>query len=462
MSIKPEGFPLSDEAIKALDAYSKDKSDEVEIIEPEIEDVVEEIVEEKKGGVQQLQKQTLRRKKANFLNKVKESDKNAKEESEALKTANKKDKESKKKGTLKSAVDIAMEKTNPVAEEVVEVVEPENTVEKKGNLKSSVDIAMEKTDAIAEEYNKNKLKKEDIESAKTLDELLAHVDASKGLQGTQDYFDKEQLRMIIEEVRDGKLDFDYITRSQGLRQKVFDLMQNPTVETEPTPESGPETNFESVFEIDDDTDPETDVNISEVRGEVFKEEVDEVSPEWLKLSNEINKSEAEIISKREGLVSVHKESELLNKKFESPFKKFLFNAFSVGLKERDKALAGFEAVRLDYQNKIDELIELKTRRRFEEIAQLHANNTERRKYSSVEFSDLKPYLQNKTDEEKSTIEKMSQYDDITLPMLKESKVFKKDELQSIVNDVIVKRIKDEVTKELKESEDAQIQELLKK
>lgn len=432
MSEKPKGLPLSDEAIQALDAYSKDKSDVVEIIEPEIE----EIVEEKKGGVQQLRKQGLQKKKANFLNKVKES---------------------KKRGTLKSAIDIAMEKTNPVDEEVVEVVEPENTVEKKGNLKSSVEKSMEQTDSIAEEYNEHKLKKEDIESVKNLDELLAHVDASDGLQGTQDYFDKDQLRMIIEEVRDGRLDLSYVTRSQGLRQKVMDLLQNTTTESEPTQETGPEANFESVFELDNEDDEEIGVENSE-----GPEAVEAISPEWAELLEDIKNNETEIVSKREALVNVHEQSELLNKEYERPIKKFLFNAFGLGLEKRNKAIAGFEAVRVDYQNKIDELIELKTKKRFEEVASLHANSAERKKYGIVELSDLKPYLQNKTGVAEALIEEMSKYDEITLSMLRESKIFKKDELQSITKDVITKKVKDEVTKELKKSEDAQIQELLKK
>src|SRR5690606_33865396 len=39
---------------------------------------------------------------------------------------------------------------------------------------------------------------------------------------------KDKLGMIIGKVKDGELGFEYITRSSGLRQKVFELLQNET------------------------------------------------------------------------------------------------------------------------------------------------------------------------------------------------------------------------------------------
>jgi hypothetical protein len=417
--------------------------------------------------------------------------------------------ESPKKSTkAKSAIDLAMEKTDseivvenePVVKykrskserrapedvdgrvgglnqsrKAEQLVSAANAVEKptpkkSTKLKSAVDLAMEKTDSIAQEYNEKKLKKEDISSATTLNELLAHIDASEGLQGSQEYFSKEQLRMIIEEVRDKKLDYDYITRSGGLRQKVFDLLENqPQAEEKPL-ENEVEVITEPESAIESEVVVEEEPVIEEVKVEEKLVKVKEsVKPETVAKpeaddfdSIEARYAEEQIVESRKNMVQAHLDWEVLNKKANNPFRKFFLNGMGIGLEKHNEKLAGFEKIRLEYQKKIDELVELKSTVRFNEIAELHDNNPEKRKYSSVLYSDLMPYLKDKPQAVTDYLQELSKHDDISLSELRKIKAFKKEELQEIVNKVILKKIKDEVRRGISEKENELIDQLLGK
>ena len=142
------------------------------------------------------------------------------------------------------SIDISNDKEeNQKSEEVEEKVESKK-------LKSAYENAIEKTNEVAESYNKNKLKAEDVNSARSINELLQIIERSDGVEGSQESFfnsnegdkNKEKLMTIIEMVKNGEIGFEYITRSAGLRQKVFDLMNQEVSNSEvppPLPESTP-------------------------------------------------------------------------------------------------------------------------------------------------------------------------------------------------------------------------------
>ncbi len=63
-----------------------------------------------------------------------------------------------------------------------------------------------------------------IESAESFDALFGTIDMSGGLQGTHSFYKPEELKSIITKVRNGKLDLTYITKTNGLRMKVKELI----------------------------------------------------------------------------------------------------------------------------------------------------------------------------------------------------------------------------------------------
>jgi hypothetical protein len=74
------------------------------------------------------------------------------------------------------------------------------------------------------EFKTKELNIEDVEKVSSISELFDLIDKSEGVQGSQEFFEKDKLKMIIQMVQNGELGYEYITRSAGIRQKVFDIL----------------------------------------------------------------------------------------------------------------------------------------------------------------------------------------------------------------------------------------------
>ncbi len=308
--------------------------------------------------------------------------------------------------------------------------------EKEKKLKSAIDLAMEKTDEEANEYNSKKLTYEDIESAKSISELLEMIDKSEGIQGTKEYFDTEKLKMIIEMYVDGdeqlkdengNIRYEYLTRSGGLRQKVFDLLNEK--KTTPTPLTKKAKNIEVVpaqvdekeveeerykYMLEDETVIPAEHAKENQEDYVFK--IPEISEEERNKPKE-ELPEAPLPELKGGKFIVDQEMEdemetpLLEKKLleknktiedvdtlitdienigsEKPFKKFLFK---IGI--------GADAKRLNRAEKLKEravaeryeifnnLVATKTRVEFNRIMALDPRSKERRNYETFKFTEL--------------------------------------------------------------------------
>lgn len=456
-------------------------------------------------------------------------------------------------------------------------IEGKNLDFEKGRLKSAAELAMEETDVVAKEYNETKLQKEDIESASSIDELLSLVDKSEGLQGSQDYFDREQLRRVIEGVRSGELTIDYVTRSGGLRQKVFDLLQIENQVKIPLEETSldkiraslgimPEVAQEEVLEeikikppkviVDSEINkheylneeelqmlkpeekyeylkdeklqllkeekfghlleeeapvpaekvenkkvkkdenvleiPKKDVEVetkeelpdlealglisktpknSKEKPKIFAEDEPEPKKEVETFNKEERLSQLEktLSEKRKELVAVHKESEILNaeyeKKMKNPFKKFLANAFGVGIKEFNKKIDGFEKVRLDYQKTVDEIVEEKILKRMDYLMSLRANNKERQKYEPKDFSDIEKYLDlknlvgDKKDKVKQLVEQ-SRYGNVPLSKILKDEIFRELDVDLAKRNYIFKILEKEIRDQVSVEENELIDRLL--
>lgn len=87
---------------------------------------------------------------------------------------------------------------------------------------------------IAEEQIQHEQKQEQIEegirNANNFNELLEIIEKFGGLQGPQDFYKPEELKLIINKVQNGELALTYITRTSGLRMKVEELINNNTGE----------------------------------------------------------------------------------------------------------------------------------------------------------------------------------------------------------------------------------------
>lgn len=86
-------------------------------------------------------------------------------------------------------------------------------------------VPLEELQELNKEVDQGKLEKSIIE-ADSFDDLIKVIEASRGIQGEQKFFDMAELKDKIDKVRKGELSTDYITRTGGLRQKVEDLMTN--------------------------------------------------------------------------------------------------------------------------------------------------------------------------------------------------------------------------------------------
>ncbi len=63
-----------------------------------------------------------------------------------------------------------------------------------------------------------------IRSAQSWEELLQAIDSTGGLQGSGEFFEAEELKELIEAVRDHRLSTRYLTRMDGLRDKADELL----------------------------------------------------------------------------------------------------------------------------------------------------------------------------------------------------------------------------------------------
>lgn len=570
-----------------------DKEVELESVieEPNEADELEIKEEPKKTDSSQLRKLAKRKNATVISKKIKESDKVARV-AENKKSRVKSETE-KTQVKMPNPEDIEGKIFLSEEEEEVEFqvdlpdsssIEGKNLDFEKGRLKSSAEFAMEETDAVAAEYNEKKLKAEDIESSKTIDELLSFVDKTEGLQGSQDYFDREQLRRVIEGVRSGELTIDYVTRSGGLRQKVFDLLQNENQVKIPLEETSldkiraslgivPEVVQEEVLEevkiptpakikppkviVDSDRNKpeylneeelqllapeENNVYLKEEELQLLKEEKfghlleeeapvpaekvenkkakrdenvleipkkdievetkeelpdlealglisktpknskekpkifaeDESEPkeavETFNRAEKLSQLEKTLSEKRKELVAVHKESEILNaeyeKKMKNPFHKFLANAFGVGIKEFNKKIEGFEAVRLDYQKMVDDIVEEKILKRMEHLMSLRTNNKERQQYEPKNFSDIEQYLnlKNLVGDDKDRIKKLveqSRYGNVSLAEILKDKIFRGMEIDLAKRNYIFKILEKEVRDQIAVEENELIDSILK-
>lgn len=66
---------------------------------------------------------------------------------------------------------------------------------------------------------------ERIKEMKTIEHLITLLNSIEGIQGEKVYFTGEDLAQLVQKVADGVLHLNYITRSEGLRDKVKELLE---------------------------------------------------------------------------------------------------------------------------------------------------------------------------------------------------------------------------------------------
>ena len=87
---------------------------------------------------------------------------------------------------------------------------------KKGQIKT-------KKEKVSESIKKNLDKY--ISAAEDFNELFAVLDKVSGIKGSKLFFESAKLKEIINKVREGELDIDYVTRTAGLRKRVDHLLR---------------------------------------------------------------------------------------------------------------------------------------------------------------------------------------------------------------------------------------------
>lgn len=234
MSEKPQGFPLPDDFIKALEKVAVEKPETSSKKPTKSQKFKKNIL--RNAGLEELEEEK-ESEKTEELNEVVENDaawvkpdKNERENvssrmggSNFIKKSNK-------------AIDSVNGKDILSGERKTKQPNPEDLQGVEFNLDGTEKIdALYDLEPDLEKY----LKADDIENTTTLDELFEVIDASEGIygktknsRGNLEFFDKEKLKMIIkmvqnkESVEGQEIGIEYITRNGGLRQKVFDLLQN--------------------------------------------------------------------------------------------------------------------------------------------------------------------------------------------------------------------------------------------
>lgn len=77
----------------------------------------------------------------------------------------------------------------------------------------------------AESIEKEPTLAERIQEMKTIEHLITLLNSIEGIQGEKVYFTGEDLAQLVQKVADGTLHLNYITRSEGLRAKVKQLLE---------------------------------------------------------------------------------------------------------------------------------------------------------------------------------------------------------------------------------------------
>lgn len=80
-------------------------------------------------------------------------------------------------------------------------------------------------------------KKLDFSGVESFEDIFSTIDNNKGIEGTHGHYSPEDIRTIINEVRDRKREITYITRTDGLRKKVMELLKQETMADRLTPEN---------------------------------------------------------------------------------------------------------------------------------------------------------------------------------------------------------------------------------
>lgn len=99
-------------------------------------------------------------------------------------------------------------------------------------------LEKQRAEAIGKAGNKEIEKQTDLEKniagSESFEDLLKVIETSGGIQGSQEFFDVDNLKNIINKVKNGDSDITAVTRTGGLRQKVGSLLalERPKTENE--------------------------------------------------------------------------------------------------------------------------------------------------------------------------------------------------------------------------------------
>ncbi len=365
-----------------------------------------------------------------------------------------------------AAKDLTPKNQNVTEVESQDKTEIKTEAPKKEKPKSAVELAMEKTQIVADEYNEKKLKKEDIAKAKYIDDLLAAIDSSEGLQGSREYFDKGKLRMIVEMVRDGKLGYEYLTRSGGLRQKVFDILNKPKKVEKPKAEQPIEepVEIEKEFVVEDAEQitllPEDKTSDKVLKFEkknkrvgITKEGVSPMLIEDVELNKQIRVQEREVGRLRRDYFFAFKKYQNDFNKFNEagPFKRFWMKITSAGERLNDSG-AYFEQMKTSYRKQIDSLVDQKTELKFAEISSLRANSPERRKYGKVTNADLINFINTRINkplpEKFKNLSDQERWMPIDMKQIVAENILSKKEAGDLTEEIIKLEIKKEIAGEV--------------
>ncbi len=275
-----------------------------------------------------------------------------------------------------------------------------------------------------------------ISGAQSIDQLLQIIDTQlndkKGLQGSQDNFKKSDLKMIIEMLRDKEagVGIEHVTRSAGLRQKVFDLLNEkqttvpenkymagketpvaPDLSAKNAPLVGEDKPTESTYTPEqfakdpnvfvlpkNESGIEVNNELPEAPLEPLKEtdypEVSEEEKNFAEIRRDVAKLEMELDLKRSELQRLLLDKDDVWDEVEGkPWKKFLLKIDWKGkIRKMDASL---EAAAKDFRKITEELIEKKTDSRLYELHAMHPNTRERKEVEMIHLIDIPSDLLNK-------------------------------------------------------------------
>ena len=75
-------------------------------------------------------------------------------------------------------------------------------------------------------------RKNRFSEAKDFTQLYRTIEASGGLKGSDKFYEVNELKEIINEVRHGILSLDHVTQTEGLRKRVAELLEIEEMEKE--------------------------------------------------------------------------------------------------------------------------------------------------------------------------------------------------------------------------------------